>query len=117
MRFKVDENLPTEAAELLRSRAWDALTVNEQAMEGCADSVLAQVCREELRTLVTLDLDFADIRSYAPTQHAGIIVLRPPTQSKRDVLRLLERAVEQMARERMSGTLWVVDEAGIRIRE
>jgi predicted nuclease of predicted toxin-antitoxin system len=117
MKFKVDENLPTEAAALLTQRLGDALTVNDQRMQGSADPTLAQVCRDENRTLVTLDLDFADIRSYTPAKHAGIIVLRPLTQSKRDVLRLLERVVEQIGRERVAGTLWVVDEAGIRIRE
>jgi hypothetical protein len=31
MRFKVDENLPKEVAELLTAQAHDAVTVNDEA--------------------------------------------------------------------------------------
>ena len=34
MRFKLDENLPVEAAEFLRSAGHDARTVLEQGMGG-----------------------------------------------------------------------------------
>ena len=32
MRFKVDENLPIEIADLLRDAGFDAMTVHEQGM-------------------------------------------------------------------------------------
>lgn len=34
LKFKVDENLPTEAAELLASAGHDAVTVHDQRMVG-----------------------------------------------------------------------------------
>ena len=34
MKFKIDENLPTEAADLLRSAGHDAVTVGEQRLGG-----------------------------------------------------------------------------------
>ena len=34
MRFKIDENLPVEAAELLRQAGHDAVTVLEQHLGG-----------------------------------------------------------------------------------
>jgi len=34
MRFKVDENLPEELAQLLRNAGWDATTVVEQQLGG-----------------------------------------------------------------------------------
>lgn len=40
MRFKVDENLPVEAADLLRQHAHDALTVNQQ-LNGQPDARIA----------------------------------------------------------------------------
>jgi predicted nuclease of predicted toxin-antitoxin system len=62
LHFKEDENLPGEAAELLRSAGHDAVTVNDQGMSGASDSLLATRCRGEGRTLVTQDMDFTDIR-------------------------------------------------------
>jgi predicted nuclease of predicted toxin-antitoxin system len=116
MRFKIDENLPQDSAEILIRASHDALTVNDQAMGGGADSKLAQVCKSEGRALITLDLDFANIWRYPPAEYSGLIVLRPTIQAKSHVLRLLRSAVDRLASEHLPGTLWIVDDAGIRIR-
>lgn len=63
MRFKVDENLPVEVAELLRQAGYGAITVHDQGLGGEADAEIASICQEEERALVTLDTDFADIRA------------------------------------------------------
>jgi predicted nuclease of predicted toxin-antitoxin system len=117
MRFKTDENLPDEAAELLLTAGHDAITVVAQQMGGGPDPALARVCVAEGRILVTLDLDFADIRVYAPSDHSGFIVLRPATQAKARVLTLLREVLARLPGGGLSGQLWVVDEAGIRIRQ
>ena len=49
MRFKVDENLPVEVAELLRQGGHDAATVLEQHLSGSADSGVASLCHARLR--------------------------------------------------------------------
>lgn len=64
MRFKTDENLPEELAEILRAAGWDALSVIEQQLGGKIDPQIAAICRNESRVLVTLDLGFGDIRTY-----------------------------------------------------
>jgi len=75
MRFKTDENLPVEIAELLRQQGQDALTVGEEGLVGVTDPAVAAVCQVEKRAIVTLNLDFSDIRRYPPENYAGIIVL------------------------------------------
>jgi predicted nuclease of predicted toxin-antitoxin system len=117
MRFKVDENLPKEAAELFRQSGHDAQTVGEEHLVGHPDPGIADICRSERRTLVTSDLDFADIRMYPPEGHAGIIVLRSRLQSKPRVLALLVRVIPALIRESPDQALWIVDETGIRIRK
>ncbi|MBY0587179.1 DUF5615 family PIN-like protein [bacterium] len=52
MQFKVDENLPAEVAELLRTTGHDALTIQEQKLVGSGDAAIAQVCRDEARSEV-----------------------------------------------------------------
>ena len=59
IQFKIDENLHTDAAALLRQHGHDALTVHDQGLRGGADCDLAQICRQEKRAIVTLDLDFS----------------------------------------------------------
>jgi predicted nuclease of predicted toxin-antitoxin system len=65
-RFKVDENLPDDAARILGQAGYDAVTIGTQNLNSASDARLADVGQGEGRTLVTLDLDFADIRAYPP---------------------------------------------------
>lgn len=118
MRFKVDENLPIDVAEILRAKGHDAMTIFDQQMVGEVDPKVARVCKAEERAIVTLDLDFSDIRTYAPGEYPGSIILRPRTQSKPDVLALVNQLIPFLdVDEQLVGNLWIVQENGIRIRE
>lgn len=116
MRFKTDENLPEEFAAILRAAGWDALSVNEQRLGGTVDPKIAQVCLAESRVLITLDVGFADIRSYPPTEYPGLIVLRPKQQDKLNVLALASRLVMALSNHPIGRELWIVDDRRIRIR-
>lgn len=116
MRFKVDENLPVEVAEVLRQAGHDTVTVLEQRCGGSADACLVALCQHEGRALVTLDLDFADIRAYPPASYAGLIVLRLRRQDKPFVLSVFARLVQVLRTEPLEGYLWIVEENQIRIR-
>jgi len=115
-KFKLDENLPVEAADVLRAAGHDALTVLEQHMGGRPDTDVASVCRQEGRTVITLDLDFADIRAYPPAEYPGIVVLRLMRLDKRHVLAVMHRLSAMIDREPLEGKLWIVDETSVRIR-
>jgi predicted nuclease of predicted toxin-antitoxin system len=117
MRFKIDENLPAESAAVLCDAGHDALTIHDQRMVGEADARVASVCQSEQRALVTLDLDFADIRAYPPAEHHGIVVLRPHTQAKSAVLQLLTRVIPLVSTQPLEGNLWILQDNGLRIRE
>ncbi|MBA3521777.1 MAG: DUF5615 family PIN-like protein [Gemmatimonadales bacterium] len=103
MRCKLDENMPLDAAELLRQA-------------GARDERVITVCRSEGRILLTLDLDFADIRVYPSAEGPGVIVFRPREPNAEQVLRLLARALHVLATEPIERRLWIVEEARIRIR-
>jgi len=115
-KFKLDENLPAEAADLLRAAGHDALTVTDQQMGGQPDSSVASLCQQESREVVTLDLDFADIRAYRPASYAGIIVLRLARLDKHRVLSVIRRLLTVLSEEPLAGKLWIVDEGSVRIR-
>ena len=117
MRFKIDENLPVEVAELLRQSGYDAVTIPEQHLGGSADSEVISVCQQESRVLVTLDLDFADIRVYPPEEFSGLIVLRLRRQDKTHVLEVITRLMKMLSRESPDRRLWIVEEERVRIRE
>jgi predicted nuclease of predicted toxin-antitoxin system len=116
MRFKIDENLHDDVAALLVNAGHDAKTVHDQGIRGCDDAVRSQLCAAEARVIVTLDLDFADIRAFPPAQSAGMIVLRIRDQSRPHILNVLNRALPLINQESLAGRLWIVSEAGVRIR-
>lgn len=116
MQFKIDENLHSDTADLLRQHGHDALTVFDQGLRGHADGDIASICQRESRTLVTLDLDFSDIRVYPPGDFDGIIVLRLNDQSHASVLRALGRIIPLFDTESLAGRLWIVAEHQVRIR-
>jgi hypothetical protein len=71
VKFKIHENLPSEAAETLRQSGFAADTVADEDLSGSNDETVAGRDRSEDRILLTLDLDFANIRSYPPASTPG----------------------------------------------
>jgi predicted nuclease of predicted toxin-antitoxin system len=116
MKFKIDENLPIEIAQLLCEAGHDAIMVIEQNLSGVKDYTIANVCQNERRALVTLDTHFSNIRTYPPTEFSGLIVLRITRQDKPHVLQVMDRVLGLFDTEILEGQLWIVDESKIRIR-
>ena len=116
MRFKVDENLPVDVAETLRSAGHDALTIFDQMLVGDDDSSILGICQKEERALITLDLDFSDARSYPPQEYLGLVVLRLHRQDKPYVMETIKRIIPFLEQEQIKGRLWIVEENRIRVR-
>jgi len=116
MRFKLDENLAKESATLLAAAGHEALTATEQNLAGSADETLYKACMQEKRTLITLDLGFADIRLYPPQEHSGITVLHPRRQDRERILSAVKKVIQALLTEPVEGRLWIVEQARIRIR-
>lgn len=117
MRFKVDENLHDDVAEALRARGHDAMTVYDQSLRGSVDHRIADICRIEGRAIITMDLDFANIRDFPPQDYPGLIVLRLVDQSRKCVQRVMQGVLDILDREPLAGCLWIVEEHRVRIRQ
>jgi len=113
MRIKVDEDLPKLAAQMLRNKGYEAVSVFEQGMGGLKDPPLWQAVQSERRFLVTADKGFADIRFYAPGTHAGVLLLRPDQDGIRPIMELLERVLASYT---LAEAVTVVTPRSIRIR-
>lgn len=116
MLFKTDENIHPDIAAHLRRSGHDAMTVWDQRLTGTPDGNLAEVCRAEGRALLTHDADFSDIRAYPPTRYAGLVVLRLTDQSRAATLAAVNQMLALVAREPLTGQLWIIEDHRIRIR-
>jgi len=116
LRFKLDENVPRRVAELLRGKGFDADTVLDEGLRSSPDEdVLAAACNDR-RTLLTLDLDFADLRKYSPAATCGIVVLRPAASELATVLDLVTELLGQLPGRDPRGKLWIVESGRLRER-
>jgi len=116
LRFKTDENLHPEVAEILKQHGHDAVSVWDEDLRGASDLEVAEACRHERRVLLTLDIGFGDIRRYEPSSFPGIIVMRLAHQSRRAVAAVLDQLMVLLEAQVVSGALWIVDEQRVRIR-
>ena len=86
-------------------------------MTGADDPRIAAVCRSEGRALVTLDMGFADIRTYPPQDYPGLVVFRLSRHGHGRVLAVAARLLEMLPETSIQGQLWIVEDERIRIRE
>lgn len=118
MKFKLDENFGTRTQSIFATSGHDVQTVLNESLGGAPDQQLFQMCQNERRCLVTLDLDFANVFRFPPADTAGIAVIRAP---KNPNLVTLEQLVQQLLRalEEMSidGKLWIVEIGRVRIHQ
>jgi predicted nuclease of predicted toxin-antitoxin system len=117
VKFKIDENLPLEAASALRLSGFDVLTVCDESLSGADDRTIAARAHSEDRILLTLDLDFANIRAYPPDQHSGIVVLRLKRQDAPTVVAYVRRLAAILHQRSPAGELWIVEPDRIRFRQ
>ncbi len=116
MKFKLDENLGNRTRSLIQEAGFDVETVLSEQLVGSTDDALFEVCKEEGRCLITLDLDFSDVVRYPPHQNPGIIVLRMAGAITLRNLELLTiQILNAMKVHNPSGKLWIVELGRIRI--
>lgn len=117
MKFKCDENLPQSASHILRSAGYDTSNVWEEELMGCKDIVLIQRCKIEERILISLDLDFSDIRTYPPGNYPGIVILRLKKYNTRQIIERIRQLIAIFSRETPEKKLWIVEKKKIRVNE
>lgn len=116
LRLKLDENLPHDAAGLLRQAGHSVTTVLDQGLGGATDAAVLDAVLQEGRALITLDGGFADIRAHPPQAYPGLIVLRLPRADRARIAAAMARVAQALAGEQVAGRLWIVEERRIRVR-
>ena len=115
MRFKLDENFDIRLAQLLAQGDHDVDTVRDEQLSGSPDETIYDICRAAGRTLLTLDLDFANPFRFPPEGTAGIVVIRPPRPVLPAIRATLESVLAELTSQSLTGVLWIVEPGRIRV--
>jgi hypothetical protein len=116
MKFKVDENLPVELVDDLRSLGHDAQSVLDEGATGATDSAILATIRTEGRVLLTMDKGIADVRFRSLEDYAGIVLFRPATSGRGAVTSFARRHLPYLLQADICGRLMVITGSSIRIR-
>ena len=97
-RVYADANIPNGVVGYMRTRlGWDVLFVIEhEDLRRARDIEHYRLARQLGRTLVTLDRDYLDDRSFPPGEGGGVIMFCAPDE--RWLCRLLKRADREVFR-------------------
>jgi len=116
MKLKLDENLSRHLKPVLTDLGHDVLTAADEDLLSRPDVEVAACAAREGRILLTLDVEFADLRKHPPGSHPGIILFRPVTLGPLSVNRFVERFARSTDLSGLSGCVAVVGPQGIRVR-
>ena len=88
----------------------------KEDMAGVADRHLLEATRHEGRILLTLDKGIANVRMFPPTAFPGIVLFRPNSMGRGEVLQFVRRHLHDVLQLELKGRLVVVTAGGIRFR-
>ena len=115
MKIKLDENLPLRLAGILEAMGHDVDTLHAEALLGREDSEVWEAVQRDSRFLITQDLDFSDLRRFAPGSHHGILLVRLRPSKRRDLIRRIEELFRKEEIEEWSRCFVVATASKVRV--
>jgi predicted nuclease of predicted toxin-antitoxin system len=116
VRPKLDENLSRLLAPVLSSLGHDVTTAAEEGLLSRPDTAVAAAAKNDGRLLLTLDLEFGDLRKYPPGAHPGVILFRPRSYGPVTVNRIVGEFIRTNGLELLAGCVAVIDPDRVRVR-
>jgi predicted nuclease of predicted toxin-antitoxin system len=116
LKLKLDENLSRHLKAEIEGLGHEPRTAAEQGLLGKRDPEVAAAAKSEGEIILTLDLEFGDLRKYPPGSHPGIILFRPRSMGPRFVGGVVMDFLKRTQLAELAGCLVVVDPDRVRVR-
>jgi len=114
--FLVDENTSRTLVSALRTAGYSAVHVYDVGLQSHPDEDIYAYAQAHEQTIITGDLDFANITQYPPP-HFGIIALRlPNSTSTADLIQEVQNALSALSGQELADALFIVELGRIRVR-
>jgi len=109
VKIKLDENLSRYLKGQLAQLGHDVSTALEEGLLGRLDIDVGTAAKSEDRMILTLDLDFADLRKFPPGSHPGVILFRPRSMGPSAVNQFVLKFTQQTELTELARCLVVVE--------
>ena len=116
MKIKLDENLPLLLSSALEDLGHDVHTTNDEGLAGSEDERIWEAAQREKRFLLTQDLDFSDVRRFAPGTHYGLLLIRLHLPSRRNLTDRITQVFQTEKTEGWHRCFVVATERKVRVR-
>jgi len=116
MKIKLDENIPARLTSILGKLGHEVDTVKSEGLAGRDDSTVWEAAQRTRRFLITQDLDFSDVRRYAPGRHEGLLLVRLRDPGRNALTRRIQTVFESEDIESWKGCFVVATDRKIRVR-
>jgi predicted nuclease of predicted toxin-antitoxin system len=110
MKIKLDENLPLHPAASLEDLGHGVHTTTSEGLAGRGDREVWEASQAESRFLITQDLDFSDVRRFAPGSHAGVLLVRLHSPSRQNFIARVQHVFQSESVDHWTGCFVVVSE-------
>jgi predicted nuclease of predicted toxin-antitoxin system len=116
VKFKLDENLPTDLVPDIQALGHDVDTVFDEGLNGEPDPEVLDGASKDSRILLTLDKGFANLVIYPINTHSGIVLFRPESTGRRSVIEFIRERLSLLVTLSLTGRLTIVSPTKIRTR-
>ena len=116
MTMLLDHGVPRRYLQLLTAWGYEATVSSMHIAAAATDMEVLELAKRLNATLLTVDLDFANVLDYPPAQYGGIIVLRYQPQDENRVDVALRQALTELYPARIQGALVIVAPDRYRVR-
>jgi predicted nuclease of predicted toxin-antitoxin system len=116
VRFLADMGVGRSVAQRLRNAGHDALHLRDENLQRMPDPEIFAKAAAEHRTVLTFDLDFADIAAATGSKWPSIIIFRLHNARADHVYERLMAAIFVAEGALTAGAIVVVEEMRVRIR-
>jgi predicted nuclease of predicted toxin-antitoxin system len=116
MKFLVDMPLSRSLAQWLAARGHDAKHASDLGLDRAPDAEILARAKQEMRTIVTADLDYPRLLALAQSREPSLILFRDGNWSEAEVVARMTDVLEGLSEEDIVRSIIVIEKDRVRRR-
>ena len=116
MSLLLDHCVPRKFLREIQSWGYEVSQLQEHITPDALDADVIALAQQLDAVLLTIDLDFANIFDYPPTNYAGIVVIRYQVVDELALMSTLRQMLSDLYRDNLRAKLVIVEAKRYRVR-